>query len=63
MLGSILGNILLVLGSSFIAGGFRDYEGIFRITAAQTYGILVDMPNFRLQPPCSDPLRYVMPIV
>ena len=36
MLGSILGNILLVLGSSFIAGGWTSPEGHFQVTAAQT---------------------------
>jgi Ca2+:H+ antiporter len=36
MLGSILGNILLVLGSSFIAGGFTREHGEFQVTAAQT---------------------------
>lgn len=37
MLGSILGNILLVLGSSFIAGGFVQHLGEFDVIAAQTY--------------------------
>ncbi|KAH9966823.1 Sodium/calcium exchanger protein-domain-containing protein [Russula dissimulans] len=36
MLGSILSNILLVLGSSFLAGGLYNHESEFRKTAAQT---------------------------
>ncbi|KAI9507358.1 Calcium/proton exchanger [Russula earlei] len=36
MLGSILSNILLVLGSSFLAGGLYKHESTFRVTAAQT---------------------------
>jgi len=43
MLGSILGNILLVLGSSFIAGGFRDLQSNFRVTAAQTSASLMTL--------------------
>ncbi|KAF8517602.1 Sodium/calcium exchanger protein-domain-containing protein [Hysterangium stoloniferum] len=43
MLGSILGNILLVLGSSFIAGGFRDLESNFQVTAAQTSASLMTL--------------------
>jgi Ca2+:H+ antiporter len=35
MLGSILGNILLVLGCSFIAGGVYYSESSFQVTAAQ----------------------------
>ncbi|KAI0256859.1 Calcium/proton exchanger [Lactifluus subvellereus] len=36
MLGSILSNILLVLGCSFLAGGIYNHESEFRVTAAQT---------------------------
>ncbi|KAF8584084.1 calcium/proton exchanger [Ramaria rubella] len=43
MLGSILGNILLVLGSSFIAGGFVVSEGEFQVTAAQTSASLMTL--------------------
>ncbi|KAF8509683.1 Sodium/calcium exchanger protein-domain-containing protein [Gautieria morchelliformis] len=43
MLGSILGNILLVLGSSFIAGGFMHEHGEFQETAAQTSASLMTL--------------------
>jgi len=36
MLGSILSNILLVLGCSFLVGGIYNHESTFRVTAAQT---------------------------
>ncbi|OAX39380.1 calcium/proton exchanger [Rhizopogon vinicolor AM-OR11-026] len=36
MLGSILSNILLVLGCSFFAGGLYHSEGVFNSTGAQT---------------------------
>jgi len=36
MLGSILSNILLVLGCSFLAGGIYNHESEFQVTAAQT---------------------------
>ncbi|KAG1790912.1 uncharacterized protein HD556DRAFT_1387912 [Suillus plorans] len=35
MLGSILSNILLVLGCSFLAGGLYHSEGFFNGTGAQ----------------------------
>jgi Ca2+/H+ antiporter len=35
MLGSILSNILLVLGSSFAAGGWKYHEETFQVTGAQ----------------------------
>jgi Ca2+:H+ antiporter len=35
MLGSILSNILLVLGMSFFAGGLKFDESSFQVTAAQ----------------------------
>src|SRR5258706_15242475 len=37
MLGSILSNILLVLGCSCFFGGLNHHENIFQMTAAQTY--------------------------
>ena len=37
MLGSILSNILLVLGSSCFFGGLKHHEALFQMTAAQTY--------------------------
>ncbi|KAG0673578.1 hypothetical protein C6P40_002808, partial [Pichia californica] len=41
MLGSILSNLLLVLGSCFIVGGIRFKEQFFNQTAAQTMGSLL----------------------
>lgn len=41
MLGSILSNILLVLGCSFIAGGMKFKESTFQATAAQTSSSLL----------------------
>lgn len=41
MLGSILSNLLLVLGSCFIVGGCRFKEQFFNQTAAQTMGSLL----------------------
>jgi len=43
MLGSILGNILLVLGSSFLAGGLTREQGEFQVTAAQTSASLMTL--------------------
>lgn len=36
LIGSILSNLLLVLGMSFFAGGFSRVEQFFNITVAQT---------------------------
>jgi len=41
MLGSILSNILLVLGSSFIAAGFNAHESHFQAVGAQASGSLM----------------------
>ncbi|KAI8637801.1 calcium/proton exchanger [Parasitella parasitica] len=41
MLGSILSNLLIVLGMSFFAGGLRYKEQIFNITSAQTSASLL----------------------
>lgn len=41
MLGSILSNILLVLGCAFLAAGFYFKESNFQVTAAQTSGSLM----------------------
>lgn len=41
MLGSILSNLLLVLGSCFIVGGLKFKEQFFNQTAAQTMGSLL----------------------
>ncbi|GJJ12311.1 hypothetical protein Clacol_006552 [Clathrus columnatus] len=43
LLGSILGNILLVLGSSFLAGGIYGHQAEFRTRAAQTYASLLTL--------------------
>jgi len=43
MLGSILSNILLVLGMSFFAGGLVKKESIFAVTAAQTSASLMSL--------------------
>lgn len=40
-IGSILSNVLLVLGCSFIAGGFKFKESTFQATAAQTSSSLL----------------------
>lgn len=36
LLGSVLSNLLLVLGMSFFASGFYFHESTFQVTAAQT---------------------------
>ncbi|KXN92257.1 Vacuolar calcium ion transporter [Leucoagaricus sp. SymC.cos] len=41
MLGSILSNILLVLGCSFVAGGFVRKESNFQVTAAQAKSVVM----------------------
>lgn len=41
MLGSILSNILLVLGCSFLAAGFKFKESNFQVTAAQASSSLM----------------------
>ena len=43
MLGSILSNLLLVLGMSFFAGGIVQKESNFRVTAAQTSASLMSL--------------------
>ncbi|KAG1749618.1 Sodium/calcium exchanger protein-domain-containing protein [Suillus paluster] len=43
MLGSILSNILLVLGCSFLAGGLYHEEGIFNSTGAQASASLMTL--------------------
>jgi Ca2+:H+ antiporter len=41
MLGSILSNILLVLGCSFLAAGYKFKESNFQVTAAQASSSLM----------------------
>ncbi|KAG8834034.1 hypothetical protein FRC17_009672 [Serendipita sp. 399] len=43
MLGSILSNILLVLGCAFFAGGLKRHEGVFEATGAQAASSLMTL--------------------
>ncbi|KAK7467605.1 hypothetical protein VKT23_004658 [Stygiomarasmius scandens] len=43
MLGSILSNILLVLGCSFLGAGWREHESNFQVTAAQASSSLMTL--------------------
>ncbi|KAH9066475.1 Calcium/proton exchanger [Lactarius vividus] len=53
MLGSILSNILLVLGSSFLAGGIYNHESEFQVTAAQTSASLMTLACITLVIPAA----------
>ncbi|KAI0030831.1 Sodium/calcium exchanger protein-domain-containing protein [Vararia minispora EC-137] len=53
MLGSILSNILLVLGCSFLAGGLVQPESSFRVTAAQTNASLMTLACITLVIPAA----------
>ncbi|KAI0302196.1 Sodium/calcium exchanger protein-domain-containing protein [Russula brevipes] len=53
MLGSVLSNILLVLGSSFLAGGIYNHESTFRVTAAQTSSSLMTLACITLVIPAA----------
>ncbi|GAV27385.1 hypothetical protein PMKS-000852 [Pichia membranifaciens] len=53
MLGSILSNLLLVLGSCFIVGGLRYKEQFFNQTAAQTMGSLLSVSVMALLLPAA----------
>ncbi|KAI0287782.1 Calcium/proton exchanger [Russula brevipes] len=53
MLGSILSNILLVLGCSFLAGGIYNHESTFRVTAAQTSSSLMTLACITLVIPAA----------
>jgi len=53
MLGSILSNLLLVLGCSFLAGGLKYPEGNFRVTAAQTAASLMTLACITLVIPAA----------
>ncbi|KAI0006180.1 Sodium/calcium exchanger protein-domain-containing protein [Russula compacta] len=53
MLGSILSNILLVLGCSFLAAGIYVHESMFRVTAAQTSASLMTLACITLVIPAA----------
>jgi len=53
LLGSILSNLLLVLGCSFLAGGLKQSESHFRETAAQTSASLMALACFTLVIPAA----------
>ncbi|KAF8163521.1 Sodium/calcium exchanger protein-domain-containing protein [Crassisporium funariophilum] len=53
MLGSILSNILLVLGCSFLAAGFKRPESIFQVTAAQASSSLMTLACITLVIPAA----------
>lgn len=53
MLGSILSNLLLVLGCSFLAGGIVNHESEFQVTAAQTSASLMTLACITLVIPAA----------
>ncbi|KAJ8583987.1 calcium/proton exchanger [Rhizopogon salebrosus TDB-379] len=53
MLGSILSNILLVLGCSFLAGGLYQSEGLFNDTGAQAYSSIMTLTGIALVIPAA----------
>jgi len=53
MLGSILSNILLVLGCSFVAAGFKRQESHFGVTAAQASSSLMTLACITLVIPAA----------
>ncbi|KIK61873.1 hypothetical protein GYMLUDRAFT_558067 [Collybiopsis luxurians FD-317 M1] len=53
LLGSILSNILLVLGCSFLAAGFKFPESNFQVTAAQTSSSLMTLACITLVIPAA----------
>ncbi|CDZ97067.1 calcium:hydrogen antiporter [Phaffia rhodozyma] len=53
LLGSILSNILLVLGMSFFASGFKFAESHFQVTAAQTMSSLLVLSCITLVVPAA----------
>lgn len=53
MLGSILSNLLLVLGCSFLAGGIYNHESEFQVTAAQTSASLMTLACITLVIPAA----------
>ncbi|EMD38179.1 hypothetical protein CERSUDRAFT_82422 [Gelatoporia subvermispora B] len=53
LLGSILSNLLLVLGCSFLAGGLKYQEGNFQVTAAQASSSLMTLTCITLVIPAA----------
>ncbi|KAF7292833.1 Vacuolar calcium ion transporter [Mycena indigotica] len=53
LLGSILSNLLLVLGCSFLAAGFKFKESNFQVTAAQAYVVLMTLACITLVIPAA----------
>ncbi|KAF4615498.1 hypothetical protein D9613_002742 [Agrocybe pediades] len=53
MLGSILSNILLVLGCSFLAAGLKRQESLFQVTAAQASSSLMTLACITLVIPAA----------
>ncbi|TFK30147.1 calcium/proton exchanger [Coprinopsis marcescibilis] len=53
MIGSILSNILLVLGCSFLAAGYEREESVFQVTAAQTSSSLMTLACITLVIPAA----------
>ncbi|KAF8965287.1 Sodium/calcium exchanger protein-domain-containing protein [Flammula alnicola] len=53
MLGSILSNILLVLGCSFLAAGYERNESLFQVTAAQASSSLMTLACITLVIPAA----------
>ncbi|KAJ2920980.1 hypothetical protein H1R20_g16118, partial [Candolleomyces eurysporus] len=53
MLGSILSNLLLVLGCSFLAAGFERPESVFQVTAAQASSSLMTLACITLVIPAA----------
>ncbi|KAF9261443.1 Calcium/proton exchanger [Marasmius fiardii PR-910] len=53
MLGSVLSNILLVLGCSFLAAGFKFSESSFQVTAAQASSSLMTLACITLVIPAA----------
>lgn len=53
LLGSILSNLLLVLGCSFLAGGLKYQESNFRVTAAQNAASLMTLACITLVIPAA----------
>ena len=53
MLGSILSNILLVLGCSFFAGGLKHHEGNFQVQGAQASASLMTLACITLVIPAA----------
>ncbi|QRV72461.1 Sodium/calcium exchanger protein [Ceratobasidium sp. AG-Ba] len=53
MLGSVLSNLLLVLGMSFLAGGLCHHEQVFQVTAAQTGASLMTLACITLVIPAA----------